>query len=325
MPRKAFITGITGQDGSYLAELLLKKDYKVYGLVRRLGASSIEKIARIRNDLRLIEGDLLDQTSIERALEQSSPDEIYNLAAPSFVGSSFKQPLLTGEIAGLGALRLFDAARARVPDARIYQAGSSEMFGGTKISPQNEQTPFYPRSPYGVAKVYAYWAGVNYRESYGTCIANGIAYNHESPRRGAEFVTRKISLGVARIAKGHQKHIELGNLEGRRDWGYAPEYVEAMWKILQQKRPDDYIIATGETHSVKEFLFEACKVAGIKDPMKIVKVSDKNLRPVDFTLLRGDPSKIRKELAWEAKTRFKDLVRIMVEADLELVGHSRKA
>ncbi len=324
MPKRAFITGITGQDGSYLAELLLRKGYEVYGLVRRLGTSNLDKIMQIQDQLHLIEGDLLDHTSLDRALEVSEPDEIYNLAAPSFIGSSFKQPLLAGEIAGLGAVRLFDAARARVPDARIYQAGSSEMFGGTKVSPQNEQTPFHPKSPYGVAKVYAYWMGVSYRESNGMFIANGLTYNHESPRRGSEFVTRKISLGVARIAKGEQNRIELGNLEGRRDWGYAPEYVEAMWKMLQQKMPDDYVVATGETHSVREFLIEACNVAGIKDPMNILEVSDKNLRPVDYTLLRGDPSKIRESIGWEAKTNFKDLVRIMVEADLELVGCSRR-
>ena len=325
MAKTALITGITGQDGSYLAELLLKKGYEVHGLVRRLGTSSFDKIAPIKNQLRLAEGDLLDQTSLERALEHAEPDEIYNLAAPSFIGSSFKQPMLTGEIAGLGALRLFDAARARAPDARIYQAGSSEMFGGTKVSPQSEQTPFHPASPYGVAKVYAHWMGVNYRDGYGMHLSNGITYNHESPRRGPEFVTRKISLGVAKIANGHQKHIELGNLDGMRDWGYAPEYVEAMWRILQHKTPDDFIIATGETHSVKDFLFEACNVAGIKNPMGIVKTSQKNIRPVDYTLLRGNPAKIKKTLGWEAKTRFKDLVRIMVESDLELTGKQAKS
>lgn len=319
MTRCALITGITGQDGSYLAELLLAKGYEVYGLVRRLGASNLDNLTRIKDQVHLLEGDLLDQDSLEHALGCSKPDEVYNLAAPSFIASSFRQPLLTGEIAGLGALRLFEAVRTKAPSARVYQAGSSEMFGAAKETPQNEETPFHPRSPYGVAKAYAYWAGVSYRETYGTFIANGIAYNHESPRRGPEFVTRKISLGVANIVAGRQKQIELGNLEGRRDWGYAPEYVEAMWRMLQNDQPRDYVIATGETHSVKEFLFEACKVAGIEDPMAVVKVTEDNLRPVDFTLLRGDPRKIFRELGWKATTTFKELVRIMVQADLERV------
>ena len=318
MAKKALITGITGQDGSYLAELLLSKGYEVYGLVRRFGTSNIDKIAGIRNQVQLIEGDLLDQTSLEHAVKSSEPDEIYNLASPSFIGSSFKHPMLTGEIAALGALRLIEVTKTRAPDARMYTACSSEMFGGTKVSPQDEQTPFCPKSPYGVAKVYAYWTGVNYRTTCGMFISNGITYNHESPRRGHEFVTRKISLGVARISMGLQKTIELGNLEGARDWGYAPEYVEAMWLMLQHKRPDDFVIATGETHTVREFLEEACKVAGIKDPTAVVKVSEKNLRPADYVLLRGDASKARKVLGWKAKTKFKDIVRIMVEADLKL-------
>jgi len=323
MPKRAFITGIAGQDGSYLAELLLRKGYEVHGLVRRLGTSHLNNISKIKDNLHLIEGDLLDQTSLDRAFEQSAPNEIYNLAAPSFIGSSFKQPLLTGEIAGLGALRLFEAARARVPDARIYQAGSSEMFGGTVATPQNELTPFHPRSPYGAAKIYAFWTGVNYRENYGMFISNGMTYNHESPRRGPEFVTRKISLGVASVSKGLQKKIDLGNLEARRDWGYSPEYVEAMWKMLQLKAGDDFVIATGETHTVKEFLEEACRVAGVKDPSAIVSIDKKNIRPADSVHLRGDATKAKEKLGWVAKTRFRELVKIMVESDLELVDRGR--
>jgi GDPmannose 4,6-dehydratase len=324
MAKSALIAGITGQDGSYLAELLLRKGYEVHGLVRRLGTANTDKLASIRDRIQLVEGDLLDQTSLDRALEASEPDEVYNLAAPSFIGSSFKQPLLTGEIAGLGALRLIEVVKNRAPEARLYQACSSEMFGGTAVSPQNEQTPFQPRSPYGVAKVYAFWTGVNYRDTYGMFISNGITYNHESPRRGPEFVTRKISLGVARIAHGLEKRIDLGNLDARRDWGYAPEYVEAMWLMLQQDAGDDFVIATGETHTVREFLEEACRVAGIKDADSIVSVDKRHMRPADFVLLRGDPTKAKQKLGWAARTKFKDLVRIMVEADLELVaGNAR--
>ena len=324
MAKNALITGVTGQDGSYLAELLLGKNYNVHGLVRRLGTSSTGKLVGIRDKITFVEGDLLDQTSLERAVRTSEPDEVYNLAAPSFIGSSYQQPMLVGEIAALGALRLIEAARKHRPDARIYQACSSEMFGGTAVTPQNEQTPFHPRSPYGAAKVYAYWTGVNYRENYGMFISNGIAYNHESPRRGPEFVTRKITMGVARVAKGLQKKIDLGNLDARRDWGYSPEYVEAMWKMLQLKAGDDFVIATGESHTVREFLEEACRVAGVKDPAAIVSIDQKNIRVADFVHLRGDAAKARERLGWVAKTRFKELVKIMVDADLELVAKNRK-
>jgi len=318
--KSALIAGITGQDGSYLAELLLSKGYEVHGLVRRLGTANTEKLSAVRDKVQLVEGDLLDQTSLEKAVEGAKPDEIYNLASPSFIGSSFKQPMLTGEISALGALRLLESVRKHAPEARVYQACSSEMFGKTTISPQNEGTPFRPGSPYGVAKVYAYWTGVNYRETYGMFVSNGITYNHESPRRGPEFVTRKISLGVARIAAGLQDRIDLGNLDASRDWGYAPEYVDAMWRALQLRTGDDFVIATGEVHTVREFVEKACEVAGIEDPMEIVSVNEKNIRPADFAHLRGDPSKAERILGWKAITRFHELVRIMVQADLRTVG-----
>jgi GDPmannose 4,6-dehydratase len=268
MAKSALIAGVSGQDGSYLSELLLSKGYEVHGLVRRLGTANTEKLANVKDKIQFVEGDLLDQTSLEKAIESAKPTEVYNLASPSFIGSSFKQPLLTGEIAGLGALRLIEAIRKHAPDARLYQACSSEMFGKTRTEPQDETTPFRPGSPYGVAKVYAYWTGVNYREAYNAFISNGITYNHESPRRGQEFVTRKITLGVARIASGLQKKIDLGNIDAKRDWGYAPEYVEAMWRILQHKEGDDFVIATGEVHTVREWIEAACEAAGIDDPMR---------------------------------------------------------
>jgi len=323
MAKSALITGVTGQDGSYLSELLLSKGYEVHGLVRRLGTANTEKLAAVKDKIQFVEGDLLDQTSLEKAIEGAKPTEVYNLASPSFIGSSFKQPLLTGEIAGLGALRLIEAIRKHAPDARLYQACSSEMFGKTRTEPQDETTPFRPGSPYGVAKVYAYWTGVNYREAYNAFISNGIAYNHESPRRGQEFVTRKITLGVARIASGLQKKIDLGNIDAKRDWGYAPEYVEAMWKTLQHKEGDDFIIATGEVHTVREWLEAACEAAGIDNPMSVITVSEKNIRPADFAHLRGNPAKVEKVLGWKAKTKFKQLVKIMVESDLEHVRKSR--
>jgi GDPmannose 4,6-dehydratase len=323
MTKSALVTGVTGQDGSYLAELLLDKGYEVHGLVRRLGNAHLERLQSIRNDLNLVEGDLLDQASLDQAVAASKPDEIFNLAGPAFVASSFKQPLLTGEIGGLGAVRVMEAARKHAPDARIYQASSSEMFGGAKESPQNENTPLHPRSPYGIAKVYAFLTGRYYRENFGAFVCSGILYNHESPRRGLQYVTRKITHSVARIAHGLQKTIELGNLDGRRDWGYAPEYVEAMWLMLQQDAPDDFVIATGETHSVREFVEEACAVAGISDPMSVVTVDEKFIRPADFVHLVGDPSKAGEKLGWQPRKKFKDLVRTMVEADLELVGKDR--
>ena len=324
MSKSALILGVTGQDGSYLAELLISKGYDVHGLIRRLGTSHLDKLQSVKEKLHLLEGDLLDHMSLDHAVKKAQPDEIYNLASPSFIGSSFKQPMLTGEISALGALRLIEVIKTRAPDARLYQACSSEMFGGTEISPQNEKTPFRPRSPYGVAKVYAYWMGVNYREEYGMHISNGITYNHESPRRGTEFVTRKISLGVARIAHGIQKTIDLGNLDARRDWGYAPEYVEAMWRMLQQKQADDFVIATGETHTVREWLEEACRIADVGDYHKIVTMNQDNIRPADFVHLRGDPTKAREKLGWVAETKFRELVKIMVESDMEHLQRTTK-
>jgi GDPmannose 4,6-dehydratase len=315
MVRTALITGITGQDGSYLQELLLGKGYEVYGLVLKSDMAGVERLAN-KDDLKLIEGDVRDQSSLEHAVKTSQPDEIYNLAAPTFVASSFKDPILSSEVAGLGALRVMEAARLKAPGAKVFQALTSEMFAGTSSSPQTEQTPFCPKSPYGIAKVFASMSSACYRDEFGIFVGGGIFYNHESPRRPPEFVTRKISLGVARIAEGLQTTIELGNLDAKRDWGYAPEYVDAAWRILQQKSPEDFIIATGELHSVREFLEEACEVAGISDPISRVKVDKRLIRQADFGHLAGDASKARKKLGWKPKTKFKELVRIMVEADL---------
>jgi GDPmannose 4,6-dehydratase len=317
--KKAFITGITGQDGSYLAELLLEKGYKVYGLTRR---TSTQNFARIRHivhhpNLELISGDLIDQHSLTFALKDIKPDEIYNLAAQSFVKASWEQPVLTGEFTAIGVTRVLEAVRLACPKAKFYQASSSEMFGKVRQVPQNEETPFYPRSPYGVAKVYGHWITVNYRESYDMFAVSGILFNHESPRRGLEFVTRKISNAVARIKLGKQDFVELGNLDAKRDWGYAKDYVEAMHLMLQQKNPDDYVISTGETHSVREFLELACKSAGLGDWQKYHKHNKKYDRPAEVDLLIGDPSKAKKVLKWEPKTKFEELVDIMVKADLE--------
>ena len=314
---RALITGVTGQDGSFLARLLLKKGYRVYGLVRRLSSPNISNIATILDQIELLDGDLMDQSSLNEAVKRADPSEIYNLAAQSFVGASFSQPALTGEVTGLGALRLLEATRTHAPSARFYQAASSEMFGHVDREPQDESTPFHPRSPYGVAKVYAYWACVNYREAYSMFVSNGILFNHESEVRGIEFVTRKISDGVARIATGQARHIVLGNLDARRDWGYAPDYVDLMWRVLQHPKPDDFIGATGESHSVKEFLQEAFRVVGIDDWDSHVKVDPKFNRPAEVYNLRGNASKAERELGWMAQTRFKELVRIMVQADLE--------
>lgn len=316
MARRALVTGITGQDGSYLAELLLEKGYEVYGLVRRLSTPNISNIAPILEDIHLVDGDVMDQSSLNAAVKEAEPDEVYNLAAQSFVGTSFVQPVLTGEVTGLGAVRTLEAVRAHAPDARVYQASSSEIFGKVHREPQDETTPLYPRSPYGVAKVYAFWAAVNYREAHQMFISNGILFNHESPRRGQEFVTRKISDGVARIYLGLSDTISLGNLEARRDWGYAPEYVDLMWRILQYKEPQEFVGSTGEAHSVKEFVQEAFRVLGIEDWEKHVVSEKKHFRPAEVYNLRGDASKAKRLLGWEAKTRFLKLVRIMVEADL---------
>jgi GDPmannose 4,6-dehydratase len=322
--RSALITGITGQDGSYLAELLCRKGYTVTGVVRRLSSPNLSNIAPILENVRLVDGDLMDQTSLGEAIRSCAPDEIYNLAAQSFVATSFAQPVLTGEVTGLGTLRLLEAARLNAPQARVYQASSSEMFGHIETEPQDERTPFHPRSPYGVAKVYAYWASVNYREAYAMYVANGILFNHESPRRGLEFVTRKITDGVARIAAGKTESLYLGNLDARRDWGFAPDYVDLMWRTLQHPTPGDYVGATGVAHSVREFVEAAFQVAGVKDWESRVKVDPKFNRPAEVFNLRGDAQKAKRDLGWSATTGFAELVRIMVEADLKRYGLSAK-
>ena len=312
----AFISGITGQDGSFLAELLLAKGYDVYGLVRRRSLPNLENIAQIVDRVHLLDGDLMDQSSLNAAVRQADPDEVYNLAAQSFVGTSFVQPVLTGEITGLGVVRMLEAMRACAPDARFYQASSSEMLGHVDREPQDETTPFRPCSPYGFAKLYGYWAAVNYRESYGLHVANGILYNHESERRGPDFLTRKVAIGVARIAAGLQDVLRLGNLEARRDWGYAPDYAELIWRILQHPEPEDFVGATGEAHTVREFVEVAFDIVGIGDWKRHVVADERHLRPVDLPNLRGDASKARRLLGWEPKVRFHELVEIMVQAEL---------
>jgi GDPmannose 4,6-dehydratase len=318
MARRALITGITGQDGSYLAELLLDKDYEVIGMVRRSSTVNYERIAHIQDRITFVPGDLLDQISMIHILQEHRPSEVYNLAAQSFVQTSFGQPVLTGEITALGVTRVLDAIRIVDPDIRFYQASSSEMFGKVQAVPQDEDTPFYPRSPYGVAKLYGHWITVNYRESYDLHASSGILFNHEGPRRGLEFVTRKISHAVARIKLGQAKELHLGNLEGQRDWGFAGDYVEAMWRMLQQDEPGDYVVATGETHSVREFCEVAFSHVGLHWEDHVT-TDEKFFRPAEVDLLVGDPSKARKELGWEPTVRFDGLVRMMVDADLELL------
>ena len=322
--KKAFITGITGQDGSYLAELLLEKGYRVYGLTRRTSTQNFARIKHLIHNpqLELISGDLIDQHSLTYAMKDIQPDEVYNLAAQSFVKASWDQPVLTGEFTAIGVTRMLEAVRLAAPNARFYQASSSEMFGKVQEVPQTERTPFYPRSPYGVAKVYGHWITVNYRESFNMFAVSGILFNHESPRRGLEFVTRKIANGVARVKLGKQPYVELGNLEAKRDWGYAKDYVEAMWLMLQQETPDDYIIATGETHSVKEFLQLSCKVAGIDDWESIYKHNPAFDRPAEVDLLVGDPTKAKQKLGWQPSVTFEELVQVMVEAELESESES---
>ncbi len=321
---KAFITGITGQDGSYLAELLLDKGYQVYGLTRRTSTQNYERIHHIMHhpNLELVSGDLMDQHSITYALKDIQPDEVYNLAAQSFVKASWEQPVLTGEYTALGVTRVLEAVRLACPGAKFYQASSSEMFGKVQQVPQSENTPFYPRSPYGVAKVYGHWITVNYRESFNMFAVSGILFNHESPRRGLEFVTRKIANGVARVKLGKQTHVELGNLDAKRDWGYAKDYVEAMWLMLQQEQPDDYVISTGETHSVQEFLELACQVAGISDWQAVYQHNPKYDRPAEVDLLIGDSGKAHQQLGWHPTVNFAQLVEIMVKAELELEAAS---
>ncbi len=316
--KTALITGITGQDGPYLAELLLSKGYKVYGLVRRLSTPNIENIKHIYDQVELVSGDLLDQGSLTDAIKNSKPDEVYNLAAQSFVKASWDQPVLTGEFTALGVTRMLEAIRAVNPKIKFYQASSSEMFGKVTETPQRETTRFHPRSPYGVAKVYGHYITLNYRESYGIFACSGILFNHESPRRGIEFVTRKITSAVARISLGNQDKLELGSLEPKRDWGFSGDYAEAMWLMLQQEKPDDYVIATGENHSVRDFVKEAFRVIGIEDWEKyVVANKEKYMRPAEVDYLIGDASKAKKVLGWVPKTSFKELVKIMVEADLE--------
>jgi len=314
--RKALITGITGQDGSYLAELLLEKGYEVHGLVRRSSSFNTWRIDHIRGGLKLHYGDLVDQNSLVRTVEGIAPDEIYNLAAQSHVKVSFEMPEYTTDVTAMGVLRILDAVRESGSKARVYQAGSSEMFGLVRETPQSEKTPFYPRSPYGVAKVFGHWTAVNYRESYGVHVSNGILFNHESPRRGENFVTRKITMGLAAIKKGKAKQLRLGNLDAKRDWGYAKDFVEAMWLILQRDQPDDYVVATGETHSVREFLEEAFTHVGLNWQDYVV-VDPKYFRPAEVEFLLGDPTKARTVLGWKPRVTFKELVRIMVDADME--------
>ncbi|NHM26788.1 GDP-mannose 4,6-dehydratase [Desulfofundulus sp. TPOSR] len=313
--KRALITGITGQDGSYLAEFLLEKGYRVYGLVRRSSVGNLERIKHLERDLRLIPGDLTDQNSLIAALVEARPDEVYNLAAQSFVGVSWQQPLLTAQVSALGVTRMLEAIRTVNPRIRFFQASSSEMFGRAQETPQSEKTPFYPRSPYGVAKVYGHYITVNYRESYGLFACSGILFNHESPRRGLEFVTRKVSDGVARIKLGLAGELRLGNLDSRRDWGYAGDYVQAMWLMLQQDEPDDYVIATGETHPVRELVEIAFSHASL-DWQRYVVVDPRLYRPAEVDLLQGDYSKARSRLGWEPRVSFPDLVRMMVDADL---------
>lgn len=323
--KRALITGITGQDASYLAEFLLGKGYTVYGTTRRSSTVNNERIKHIEHKITIIPGDLLDQSSLTNAILESEPDEIYNLAAQSFVKTSWNQPVLTGEFTAIGVTRILEAIRAVNPKIKFYQASSSEMFGKVTETPQKETTRFYPRSPYGVAKVYGHYITVNYRESFRMFACSGILFNHESPRRGLEFVTRKISHAVARISLGKQKALELGNLDAKRDWGFAGDYVKAMWMMLQQEHADDYVIATGENHSVAEFVEKAFAVVGISDWEKYV-VADKPeyMRPAEVDYLIGDYTKAKEKLGWEPKTSFDELVKMMVEADLEMEKRSSK-
>jgi GDPmannose 4,6-dehydratase len=318
MKRRALITGITGQDGSYLAEFLLEQGYEVIGLIRRSSTVNFERISQIQDRLTLVSGDLLDEMSLVSALREHRPTEVYNLAAQSFVPTSWTQSVFTGEVTALGVTRLLDAIRVADPDIRFYQASSSEMFGKVREVPQRETTSFYPRSPYGVAKVYGHWITVNYRESYGLHATSGILFNHESPRRGLEFSTRKIANGVARIKLGLEGELRLGNLEARRDWGWAPDYVRAMWMMLQQDQPDDYVISTGETHTVREFAEIAFAHVGL-DYHEYVVQDERFMRPAEVDLLIGDPTKARQTLGWQPSFDFPTLVQRMVDADLTLV------
>ncbi|HEU4557234.1 MAG TPA: GDP-mannose 4,6-dehydratase [Longimicrobium sp.] len=314
--KTALITGITGQDGSYLAELLLEKEYRVFGLVRRSSTVTFERIQHIQDRIEFLPGDLADQNSLLYALQQCDPDEVYNLAAQSFVQTSWNQPTLTGDVTALGVTRMLEAIRVHNPKIRFYQASSSEMFGKVLEVPQTEDTPFYPRSPYGVAKTYGHWITVNYRESYGMYAVSGILFNHESPRRGLEFVTRKVTDGVARIKLGMQEKLHLGNLDAQRDWGFAGDYVRAMWLMLQQDEPRDYVVATNETHSVRELVEAAFGHVGL-DWREHVVQDERFMRPAEVDLLIGDPARARAELGWEPEVTFQQLVEMMVDADLD--------
>ncbi len=344
--KKALITGITGQDGSYLAELLLEKEYEIHGIVRRTSTYNRGRVEHLfeqsekKPNIFLHYGDLADSRSLSALVEKIKPDEVYNLAAQSHVGVSFEMPEYTADVTGIGTLRLLDVLRTTHTSARFYQASSSEMFGRVQETPQKETTPFYPRSPYGVAKLFAYWITVNYRESYNMFASNGILFNHESPRRGENFVTRKITLSLANMLAGKLDVLRIGNLNAKRDWGYAKDYVEAMWMILQQEKPDDYVVATGETHTVREFIEKAFLVAGInlewvgdgvnergvdrKTNKELVAVDPKYFRPAEVDLLIGDPSKAESKLGWKPTVSFDELVRMMVESDLQLIDGKRK-
>jgi GDPmannose 4,6-dehydratase len=313
--RRALITGITGQDGSYLAELLLEKGYEVFGMTRRASTENVERIAHLTDRIRLVQGDLLDPHSLVSALRTAEPAEVYNLAAQSFVPTSWNQPVLTAEFTAVGVTRMLEAVRTVDPNIRFYQASSSEMFGKVREVPQNEETPFYPRSPYGVAKTYGHYITVNYRESFGLYAVSGILFNHESPRRGLEFVSRKISDGVARIKLGLTDELVLGNLDAERDWGFAGDYVDAMWRMVQQDEPGDYVVATGQPHSVRKFVETAFAHAGL-DPERHLKTDPEFLRPAEVDHLVGDASKAKRELDWEPRHSYNDLVEMMVDADL---------
>ncbi len=315
--KTALITGITGQDGSYLAELLLEKGYDVFGLVRRLSTPNIERIESFLPRLHLVEGDLYDEQSLISAIDMSQPDEVYNLAAQSFVKTSWNQAVLTGELTGIGVTRMLDAIKHVKPDAKFYQASSSEMFGKVQETPQTEKTPFYPRSPYGVAKLYGHWMTINYRESYNMFAVSGILFNHESPRRGIEFVTRKVTDAAARVKLGLVDKVDFGNLDATRDWGFAGDYVEAMWLMLQQDKPDDFVIATGETHTIKDFIVEAFKHVEIDNWQEHIGIDEKFMRPAEVDFLKGDATKAKEVLGWTPKTTFSQLVKMMVDADME--------
>jgi GDPmannose 4,6-dehydratase len=321
MPR-ALITGVTGQDGSYLAEFLLTRGYEVVGVVRRTSHHSYERIEHLLDHIRILPADLLDQHSLTMVIKETQPDEVYNLAAQSYVPTSWSQPVLTGEFTALGVTRILEAIRLACPGARFYQASSSEMFGRAVDTPQRETTPFYPRSPYGVAKCYGHWITVNYRESYGIYAVSGILFNHESPRRGIEFVTRKVTDGVARIKLGLATELRLGNLEARRDWGYAGDYVDAMWRMLQGPTPSDYVIGTGQTHTVRELVEIAFAHVGL-DWRPHVRIDERFMRPAEVDILLADPSKARRELGWSPTIDFRGLVTMMVDADLALLGRGR--